>query len=253
MCGRYTSKKNPVEIAEEFEATNRIAAERNPDFNVAPTRMVPVVRAEKPREDPDGPPAAASGDDGAPRETAATGRELVEMKWGLVPFWAKDPKTGGRMFNARVESVAGKPAFRRALKKRRCIVPADGYYEWKKLDDGTKQPYYMTAQDGSSLAFAGLWELWGEGDDRLTTFTIITTAAAGHLEEIHDRMPFLLPSAAWTRWLDPAQEDVADLLEHPDLARAEALELRPVGAEVGKVANNGPDLIRRIEPDAVLF
>lgn len=176
------------------------------------------------------------------------------MKWGLVPFWAKDPKVGGRMFNARVETVASKPAFRRALKKRRCIVPADGYYEWKKLDDGKKkQPYYMTSPDGSSLAFAGLWELWGEGDDRLTTFTILTTEAAGHLEEVHDRMPFMLPPESWSRWLDPSEEDVEAILAHPDLARADSLELWPVGADVGKVANNGPDLITEVAPDAVLF
>lgn len=236
MCGRYTSKKNPVEIAEEFQAVDHTSKDRTPDFNVAPTRAVPVVRAES-AEQPDG-----------------EHRELVEMKWGLVPFWAKDPKVGGRMFNARVETVATKPAFRTAVKKRRCIVPADGYYEWKKLDDGKrKQPYYMTLPDGSSLAFAGLWETWGEGDDRLTTFTIITTEAAGHLEEIHDRMPFMLPPEHWEAWLNPSEQDVAAILEQPDLLRAEALELRPVGADVGKVSNNNPDLIKEIAPDAVLF
>lgn len=235
MCGRYTSKKNPVEIAEEFEAANHVPAERNPDYNVAPTRHVPVVRAQR---DDDGSPA---------------GRELVQLRWGLVPFWAKDPKVGGRMFNARVETVSTKPAFRSAVKRRRCIVPADGYYEWLKRDDGSKQPYYMTPQDGSSLAFAGLWESWGEGQDRLHTFTILTTDAAGHLEQIHDRMPFMLAPDTWGAWLDPSIEDVEELLRHPDLARAESLELRPVGPDVGKVANNRPDLITRVEPDAVLF
>lgn len=239
MCGRYTSKKNPVDIAEEFHAANLVPEDRRPDFNVAPTREVPVVRAEKPPEE------------GAQRNGEQ--RELVQMKWGLVPFWAKDPKAGGRMFNARVETVTSKPAFRSAVKRRRCIVPADGYYEWQKLDGGKKQPYYMTPQDGSSLALAGLWETWGEDDDRLTTFTIITTASAGHLEEIHDRMPFMLPAQAWEQWLDPTVEDVKALLDHPDLQRADSLELRPVGADVGKVANNRPDLIEAIEPDAVLF
>lgn len=245
MCGRYTSKKNPVDIAEEFHAANLVPDDRRPDFNVAPTREVPVVRARKPAE-----PAADGGDAG---KQDGEQRELVQMKWGLVPFWAKDPKTGGRMFNARVETVSAKPAFRSAVKRRRCIVPADGYYEWKKLDGGKKQPYYLTPQDGSSLALAGLWEIWGEGDDRLTTFTILTTAAAGHLEEIHDRMPFMLPPQAWQQWLDPSTEDVKALLEHPDLARADSLELRPVGADVGNVANNRPDLIDPVEPEAVLF
>lgn len=239
MCGRYTSKKNPVDIAEEFGATNLVTADRRPDFNVAPTREVPVVRARKPAEDGEQP-------DGEHRE-------LIEMKWGLVPFWAKDPRTGGRMFNARVETLTTKPAYRSAVKRRRCIVPIDGYYEWKKLDGGKKQPYYMTPQDGSSLALAGLWEVWGKDDDRLTTFTIVTTESAGHLAEIHDRMPFMLAPQAWEQWLDPGLEDVTALLQHPDLARAEALELRPVGADVGKVANNRPDLIDRIEPEAVLF
>jgi putative SOS response-associated peptidase YedK len=241
MCGRYTSKKNPVDIAEEFHAANLVPDDRTPDFNVAPTREVPVVRAQKP------------ADDAEHDQRLGERRELVRMKWGLVPFWAKDPKTGGRMFNARVETVASKPAYRSAVKRRRCIVPADGYYEWKKLDGGKKQPYYMTPQDGSSLALAGLWEIWGEDENRLTTFTIITTASAGHLEEIHDRMPFLLPPTAWEQWLDPSVEDVQTLLEHPDLARADALELRPIGPDVGKVSNNRPDLIDAIEPDAVLF
>ena len=236
MCGRYTSKKNPVELAEEFEAEDRIAEERRPDFNVAPTRNEPVVRAQR---DERGPQAA---------------RELGEMRWGLVPFWAKDPKAGGRMFNARAETLATKPAFRSAVKKRRVIVPADGWYEWKKSEDGkTKQPYYMTPQDGSSLAFAGLWESWGSGDDYLQTYTIITTEAQGQLTEVHDRMPFLLPASAWADWLDPDRDDVSDLLAAPDLERGEQLELRPVGADVGKVANNSPELIERIEPGAVLL
>lgn len=234
MCGRYTAKKNPVELAEEFEAADHLADERGPDFNVAPTRDVPIVRADRDDE-------------------ATAPRELVEMKWGLVPFWSKDPKTGGRMFNARVETVTTKPTFRTAVKKRRCIVPADGWYEWKKSEDGkTKQPYYMTSQDGSSLAFAGLWETWGKGGDFLQTFTILTTESQGQLVDVHDRMPFLLPASNWSSWLDPEREDVSDLLGHPDLERGDALELRPVGADVGKVANNTPDLINRIEPGAVL-
>ncbi|GAB3297521.1 SOS response-associated peptidase [Epidermidibacterium keratini] len=236
MCGRYTSKKNPVELAEEFDAEDRIAEQRRPDFNVAPTRNEPVVRAER---DQHGPQAA---------------RELVEMRWGLVPFWAKDPKAGGRMFNARAETLTTKPAFRSAVKKRRVLVPADGWYEWKKSEDGkTKQPYYMTTQDGSSLAFAGLWESWGTGEDYLQTYTIITTEAQGQLTEVHDRMPFLLPASAWGDWLDPDRDDVTDLLATPDLERGEQLELRPVGADVGKVANNSPELIERIEPGAVLL
>ncbi|MFV0532437.1 MAG: SOS response-associated peptidase [Cumulibacter sp.] len=237
MCGRYTSKKNPVDIAEEFHAANLVPQDRRPDYNVAPTREVPVVRAVE------GEQTSAAEDE----------RELVTMRWGLVPFWAKDPKVGGRMFNARVETLTSKPAYRSAVKRRRCIVPIDGYYEWKKLDGGKKQPYYMTGRDGASLALAGLWETWGKDEDALTTFTIVTMPSAGHLEEIHDRMPFMLPARSWQQWLAPDEPDVAELLAHPDLARAESLELRPVGADVGKVANNRADLIDEITPDAVLF
>lgn len=233
MCGRYTARKAPADLAAEFEAQDRLADATRPDFNVAPTRVVPVVRAPK---------------------DEAHGRELVDMRWGLVPFWAKDPKIGARMINARVESVTTKPAFRSAVKKRRCIVPADGWYEWKRDPNGPgKQPYYMTPGDGSSLSFAGLWETWGEGEARLRTCTILTTEAQGQLAQIHDRMPFLLPPEAWADWLDGEQKDVVDLLATPDLARGDALELRPVGAAVGKVANNYPELVERIEPEAVLF
>ena len=140
------------------------------------------------------------------------------MRWGLVPFWAKDVKIGSRMINARAETVAEKPAFRRAFAQRRCLLPADGYYEWQQLPGEPKQPIYISRSDGQSLAFAGLYELWrdpefqsGDDDAWLWTTTIITTSAPDELGMIHDRMPMIIDSGSWADWLDPANTDVADL------------------------------------------
>jgi putative SOS response-associated peptidase YedK len=174
------------------------------------------------------------------------------MSWGLVPSWAKDVKIGAKMINARIEGLADKPAFRKAYAKRRCLIPADGWYEWRALDSDTgprKQPMYMTPEDGHLLAFAGLYEFWrGASGPTLSSCTIITTPSEGALSEIHDRMPLLLPTAAWSRWLDPSVEDPADLLVPWDEAAGEHLELRPVSTEVNKVEHNGAALIERAEP-----
>jgi putative SOS response-associated peptidase YedK len=188
--------------------------------------------------------------DGTPAKTPT--RQLRVMSWGLVPSWAKDRSTQGRMFNARVESVTDKPAFRTAYAKRRCLVPADGWYEWQVVDgpDGpVKQPMYMTPPDGHSIAFAGLYEFWRNGDEpTLSTCTIITTPSVGVLSEIHDRMPLVLPRDGWARWLDPRVSNPSDLLAGWDEARGEHLELRPVSTEVNKADNNGAGLIERVEP-----
>lgn len=237
MCGRYTAKKNAVELADEFDAEIFVAEDLEADYNVAPTKRVHIVRSTKPEE---GGSAAEARTSGA--------RELTVMRWGLIPSWAKDEKIGSKMFNARAESLSTKPAFRSALKRRRCLVPADGWYEWKKADGKTKQPFYMSSADSSELAFAGLWEIWGDKPNRLTTFTIITTDSVGPLQDIHDRMPLVLPPHLWDEWLDRSTEDVADLLAPPTLEVVDGIELRPVGTEVGNVANNGPSLIDRVEP-----
>jgi putative SOS response-associated peptidase YedK len=152
------------------------------------------------------------------------------------------------MLNARVESLTEKPAFRTAARARRCLVPADGWYEWaKRLDSPTKQPYYLTPEDGSVLAFAGLWEVWGRGDDRLYTCTVVTAPAVGALQEIHERMPLVLPRERWADWLDPAREDVENLVEPTPPGLVERLELRPVSTAVNNVKNNGPELEARVE------
>jgi putative SOS response-associated peptidase YedK len=184
-------------------------------------------------------------------------RTLEVARWGLVPSWAKDPSIGSRMVNARAETVAEKPAFRRAFAKRRCLLPADGYYEWYQPEDGPtgargrplKQPFFIRPADGSSLAMAGLYEWWRDpgredGDPQAwrLTCTVITTAASDELGRIHDRMPMTVGRSGWAAWLDPSTEaaDVAALLAPAASVR---LESYPVSTEVNAVRNNGPSLI----------
>jgi putative SOS response-associated peptidase YedK len=236
MCGRYAASRSPDDLAVEFEAVRADGQAALPaDYNVAPTKDVHVVRWKKER-DPEGLP------------TGGGHRELRIVRWGLVPSWAKDVSVGNRMLNARVESLTEKPAFKKAAATRRCLVPADGWYEWaKRLDTPGKQPYYITPEDGSVLAFAGLWEVWGRGEDRLYTCTIVTSPAVGALTEIHERMPLVLPPDRWMAWLDPALEDVEQLISPTPPEVVEMLELRPVGTAVNNVANNGPELLSRAE------
>jgi putative SOS response-associated peptidase YedK len=236
MCGRYAASRSPDDLVVEFEAVPAEGQPRLPaDYNVAPTKDVHVVRQKKERDA-----------EGAP--TGGTHRELRVVRWGLVPSWAKDASVGNRLLNARVESLTDKPAFRTAARSRRCLVPADGWFEWaKRLDSPTKQPYFVTPQDGSVLAFAGLWEVWGRGEDRLYTCTVVTQPAVGALTEIHARMPFVLPRDRWAAWLDPAREDVEELLEPTPTEVVETLELRPVSTAVNNVANNGRELLAREE------
>ena len=237
MCGRYVSVRSNDDLTEEFDAVDATNDEwEAPDYNVAPTKPVRIV-VNLPLRDESGTPAAAPT------------RQLRVASWGLVPSWAKDRRTQGRMFNARMESVATTNAFRRPYAKRRCLVPADGWYEWQVGDAG-KQPILMTPEDGHPIAFAGLYEFWGERGNTLTTCTIITAPAEGALAEIHDRMPLVLPRRAWARWLDPSVDDPKDLLRAWDEAAGEHLELRPVSLAVNKVDNNGPELLQRAEPPA---
>jgi putative SOS response-associated peptidase YedK len=240
MCGRYVSVKSDGDVLSDFDAIDASDDERyEPDWNVAPTKPVRTI-VNRALRDADGKPA--------PTPT----RQLRVMSWGLVPSWAKDRKTQGRMFNARVESVSDKPAFRSAYAKRRCLIPADGWYEWQVIDgpDGpVKQPLYMTPPDGHSIAFAGLYEFWRHGDEpTLSTCTIITTPSQGALSQVHDRMPLVLPRDAWARWLDPSVKDPSDLLSAWDEAKGEHLELRPVSTTVNSVDNNGPELVAEVEP-----
>jgi putative SOS response-associated peptidase YedK len=248
MCGRYASTRKRIELLEEFSVQRDMVSESlAPDYNVAPTKPVYAVldrveqASERPRDD---------AGNGASRKAE---RELRVVRWGLVPFWAKDVKIGSRMINARAETVAEKPAFRRAFGKRRCLLPADGYYEWQSQPGAAKQPIYISRADGTSLAFAGLYELWrdpavGRDDEDawLWTATVITTSAPDELGMIHDRMPMIIDPAAWADWLDPVNSDVADLRGLLSPAAASGLTTYPVSTEVNSVRNNGPQLIEPI-------
>jgi len=242
VCGRYAAKKDPATLADEFDAVDATGPEHpGPDYNVAPTKQVFTVVERHPR------------DEEGTADPERTERSIRLMKWGLVPYWAKDPSVGNRMINTRSESAAEKPAFKTALARRRCLLPADGWYEWRR-DGKTKQPFYMTSTDGSTLALAGIWSTWRPKDadaaePPLVTCSILTTDAVGPLSEIHDRMPLVLPPEAWSRWLDPERENVAELLAPPPAELVGALELRPISDEVNNVRHNGPTLLERVEPD----
>ncbi|MDT7708317.1 MAG: hypothetical protein QOG20_3924 [Pseudonocardiales bacterium] len=246
MCGRYASIKAPADLADEFRAVDATSGVE-PDYNVAPTKNIVAVVQRHPR-DADGTPD--------PDEVE---RSLRVVKWGLVPSWAKDPKAGARMINARSESAAEKPAFRKALNARRCLIPADGWYEWQRGPEH-KQPYYTHYADGASLAMAGLWEFWkpkddpeGKYPDGLVTAAVLTTAAVGALAQVHDRMPLVLPPSAWDAWLDIDADaaGVAELLVPPAPELVASLELRPVSALVNSVRNNGPELLAEMAPEDV--
>jgi putative SOS response-associated peptidase YedK len=244
MCGRYVSKSDAKDLIEAYEIPAEPKETLEEDYNVAPTKPVYVVLTRKPR-DADGQSPA---------------RALTVARWGLVPSWAKDPSIGSRMINARSETLAEKPAFRKAYARRRCLVPADGYYEWytptdpdaprSKAGKPVKQPFFIHPADGSSLAMAGLYEWWRDttrADDdpqawRLTC-TVITTEAADELGRIHDRMPMTIARENWARWLDPSVEQVGGLLVP---AATAGLEAYPVSTLVNNVRNNGPELLEPI-------
>jgi putative SOS response-associated peptidase YedK len=223
MCGRYASARSVQDLAVAFGIrADRVDADVAADWNIAPTKPVVAVL-----------------DRGA-------GAVLTTLRWGLVPSWAVDPSVGSRMINARLETAWEKPAFRSALEARRCLLPADGWYEWTARPDGVRQPYYLTPDDGALLAFAGLWEVWRDAEGRpLPTATILTGPAPADLRGLHDRAPVVLPPDSWAGWLDPdsGPDDVRRLLQptSPGVVRA-----RPVGTAVGDVRANGPELVAAV-------
>ena len=252
MCGRYASSRQPEDLVEEFEIRPLPDAgalpRLEPDFNVAPTKEVYAV-VER-------PPRAGDDADAPPEEPE---RQLRVLTWGLVPFWAKDPKIGNRMINARMETVAEKPAYRRAFERRRAILPADGYFEWYATDALTKagkprkQPYFIRPADGGVLAMAGLYEIWRDPDKAeddptrfLWTCTVLTTSAEDDLGHIHDRMPLMLAPEKYDAWLDPRRNDRDDLLALLEPAAPGRLEAFPVSTLVSNVKNNGPELVEPI-------
>ena len=252
MCGRYASARKRVELLEEFNVQRDATTESlQPDYNVAPTKPVHAVIERSGPQQPETRAAEPGPDQAADRAgDGVAERELRVVRWGLVPFWAKDPKIGSRMINARAETVAEKPAFRRAFARRRCLLPADGYYEWQVQPGAAKQPVYISPADGSPLAFAGLYELWRDPavakqdpDSWLWTATIITTSAPDEIGVIHDRMPMIIDQERWGDWLDPALSDVADVRALLVPAAVSGLRTYPVSPQVNSVRNNGPQLI----------
>ncbi|MDT8911564.1 SOS response-associated peptidase [Amycolatopsis sp. PS_44_ISF1] len=242
MCGRYAATKDPAVLIEEFAAVDLTGDRARADHNVAPTKNVVTVVQRHPRDA-----------EGQVLEDEPAERSLRIMRWGLVPFWAKDPSAGSRMINTRSETAREKPAFKRALASRRCLVPADGWFEWRRTGQ-EKEPFYMTDPAGASIAFGGIWESWRPKDDAaaepLITFSIITTDAAGQLTDVHHRMPLIVPSGHWADWLDPDREDVDGLMVPTPPSIVESLELRPVSSLVNNVRNNGPELLERAEAGA---
>lgn len=225
MCGRYSLSVPASVLVELFNA--RLDADLRPRFNIAPMQLAPVVRM------------------------AAGERRIQSLKWGLVPAWADDPKIGNSLINARAESAPAKPAFRAAFKRQRCLVPADGFYEWQQTPEG-KQPFRIRRKDGQPLAFAGLWEHWTGRTSKdvdvaartapLETFTILTTEPNELLRSIHNRMPVIVNAADFEKWLDPGSDPKSlETILHP--IAADALEAYPVSRRVNKPSHDEPDCI----------
>jgi len=221
MCGRYTLSE-PGDLFQELGVEP--PEDFQPRYNVAPTQTLPAVRA------------TAGGD----------GRELVELRWGLVPFWADEPSIGNRMINARSETAAKKPAFRQAFRKRRCLLPADGFYEWAK-EGGQKQPYHIFLEGHRPFTFAGLWEHWARGEDVIESFTILTTDPAPDIEHLHDRMPVILPPDVRDLWLDPGVEDAEALRQLLRPYPGNDLAFVPVSRVVNSPKNDRPECVQPLQ------
>jgi putative SOS response-associated peptidase YedK len=230
VCGRFTASSPPDVIAAYFDA-GMPEALLDPSWNVAPTDDVYAV-----------------GHDGG-------ARRLAVLRWGLVPWWAKDIRIGSPHINARAETLTSKSAFREAFEKRRCIIPADAFYEWKRLDEKRKQPYLIRRHDGDPVAFAGLWATWRDpqrNGERLRTCSIVTTTANETVAPLHDRMPVILPPSAWDPWLDPINDDTVTLSHLLVPAPAALLTAHPVSSAVNSVRNNGPDLVVEATGDQLI-
>jgi putative SOS response-associated peptidase YedK len=215
MCGRFTLATVGQDLVEQFHLSG--VPDLVPRYNIAPTQPVAVVR-----------------------HNPQSVRELTFLHWGLVPSWASDPKIGARMINARSETVSEKPAFRAAFRRRRCLVPADGFYEWLKLERG-KQPFFVRMRGGPPFAFAGLWEVWQSPDGAvLESCTLLTTEPNSLIRPLHNRMPVILPPQAYDLWLDPSVEETSRLQPLLQPYPAEEMEAYPVGWEVNRPENDSP-------------
>ena len=239
MCGRFVSSTPPDQLARHFNAEpvkplrdRRVRDAFSANYHVAPTQSIFTVLEE--------------------RGT----RRLDKFRWGLVPSWAADIKFGNRMINARAETIADRKAFRRPFIENRCIIPADGFYEWKKLENRRKQPMYLSSADERPFALAGIWDVWEDktlmedngGPRQIFSCAIITREPSEQVAEVHDRMPVILPNNSWDFWLDTSNRDVEALQSLLHLRPLESIRIRPVSLQVNNVRRNGPELINEADP-----
>ena len=219
MCGRFSFTQPEKVVAEVFDLSS--IPTLSPRYNIAPTQPVPTIL-----------PDSENGK-----------RQLKMLRWGLIPSWAKDMKMGARLINARAETIAEKPAFRSAFKRRRCLVLADGFYEWQQ-QDGKKQPFYFQLQDGKPFAFAGLWERWEKGEgEPIESCTIVTTEANQLMRPIHDRMPVILDPENYDRWLDPELQKTEMLQSLLQPYQSEEMTFYPVSTKVNNAKVDSADCI----------
>jgi putative SOS response-associated peptidase YedK len=218
MCGRFTLRTPPKDLVEVFQLLRTL--EMTPRYNIAPTQPVAVVRQ------------------------GATRRELSMLRWGLIPSWAKDTKIGATLINARADTLATKPSFRTALKRRRCLIPADGFYEWKKGEGKTKQPFFIRLKKEYPFAFAGLWEHWeGPDNSAIESCTIVTTDANDTLRPLHERMPVILREEDYDQWLDPKADDSTKLSELLKPYSSEEMTAFPISTLVNNARNESAQCI----------
>ena len=242
MCGRYALNISGEDLALEFAAGIKDASFTSRNWNISPTTAIPFITAT---------------------DNAGIDRSISTASWGLIPTWAKDASRQSNAINARVETVAEKPSFRAAFRARRCLIPVSGYYEWATEFGGykPKQPFYISNQDGSTLAIAGIYESWVNpvSNQQITTTAIITRSALGKLIPIHNRMPVILPKSLWPTWLSTTQlekDEVNDYLNMIDLPNSDQqLTFWPVSDQVNNARNNGEQLAKAVElpPPVTLF
>jgi putative SOS response-associated peptidase YedK len=225
MCGRYRLSRRKQIIEEHFDAADW-RDDWNPRYNIAPTQPVPVIRQN-------------------PKEPI---REISQMRWGLIPHWAKDPSGAAGMINARAETVIEKPAFRDPFKFRRCLIPADGFYEWKKTGT-SKQPFCFEVNDGKLFAFAALWDGWKDSSGQwVKTCSILTTMPNAVTSTVHERMPVILDPNSYDLWLDPAMQNVAAISELLKPFDAQLMRCYPVSNRINHVVNDDDECSRPVEP-----
>lgn len=223
MCGRYSQTQTGEAIAIAFGLPHR--PDLAPRYNVAPGQNIAVIG----------------------RANAQSPRQLKSLRWGLIPRWAKDHRVGYKLINARSETAATKPSFREALAKRRCLIPADGFYEWQKTTEG-KQPFYFHRVDQAPFAFAGLWERWRSPEGEVvTSCTVLTTAANALLKPIHERMPVILPTDAYEPWLDPNLTDARQLQRWMQPDDPESMRCYAVSPRINKPSHDGPDCLTPLD------